>query len=42
VIESGEFPVIVTNVDSPICPVYGHDKQGTSFGYTEVLGYHPL
>ena len=30
------------DVDSTICPVYGHDKQGASFGYTKALGYNPL
>jgi hypothetical protein len=30
------------DVDSPICPVHGDHKQGATFGYTEVLGYHPL
>jgi len=25
-----------------VCEVYGHQKQGASYGYTKVLGYHPL
>jgi hypothetical protein len=37
----GAEPMTI-DVDSTICPVYGHDKQGASFGYTKVLGYHPL
>jgi Transposase DDE domain group 1 len=30
------------DVDSTICPVHGDDKEGAGFGYTKVLGYHPL
>jgi hypothetical protein len=30
------------DMDSTICPVYGDHKQGAAFGYTKVLGYHPL
>ena len=30
------------DIDSTICPVHGGDKQGAAFGYTKVLGYHPL
>lgn len=30
------------DLDSTICPVYGDHKQGAAFGYTKVLGYHPL
>jgi len=37
----GAEPMTI-DVDSTICPVYGHDKQGAAFGYTKVLGYHPL
>jgi Transposase DDE domain group 1 len=29
-------------VDSTICEVYGHAKGGAAYGYTKVLGYHPL
>jgi hypothetical protein len=37
----GAEPMTI-DLDSTICPVYGHDKQGASFGYTKVLGYNPL
>jgi ADP-ribose pyrophosphatase YjhB (NUDIX family) len=37
----GSEPMTI-DLDSTICPVHGHDKQGASFGYTKVLGYHPL
>jgi hypothetical protein len=30
------------DIDSTICEVTGHLKQGASFGYTHVLGYHPI
>ncbi|MBW3537595.1 MAG: transposase [Actinobacteria bacterium] len=30
------------DVDSTICEVEGHKKQGAAFGYTKVLGYHPI
>jgi DDE family transposase len=30
------------DVDSTICEVHGHHKQGASYGYTRKLGYHPL
>ncbi len=33
---------LVVDIDSTICQVYGHAKQGASFGYTKVRGYHPL
>lgn len=33
---------LVVDLDSTICEVYGHQKQGASFGYTQVRGYHPL
>jgi hypothetical protein len=33
---------LVVDVDSTICEVAGKHKQGASFGYTRVLGYHPL
>jgi prephenate dehydrogenase len=32
----------VVDVDSTICEVVGKAKQGAGFGYTHVLGYHPL
>ena len=33
---------LVVDVDSTICEVVGKAKQGAAFGYTHVLGYHPL
>lgn len=33
---------LVIDVDSTICEVAGKHKQGAAFGYTRVLGYHPL
>jgi hypothetical protein len=33
---------LVIDVDSTICEVHGYQKQGTGFGYTHVLGYHPI
>ena len=33
---------LVIDVDSTICEVAGEAKQGAAFGYTKVLGYHPL
>ena len=33
---------LVVDVDSTICEVVGKTKQGASYGYTHVLGYHPL
>lgn len=33
---------LVIDIDSTICEVAGHDKHGAGFGYTKVLGYHPL
>jgi hypothetical protein len=32
----------VLDIDSTICEVHGYQKQGASFGYTKVRGYHPL
>jgi Transposase DDE domain group 1 len=37
----GEQPLTV-DVDSTVCEVYGQAKQGAAYGYTRVLGYHPL
>ena len=37
----GDQPLTV-DVDSTICEVYGQAKQGAAYGYTRVLGYHPL
>lgn len=30
------------DLDSTICEVHGHAKQGAAYGYTGVLGYHPI
>ena len=30
------------DIDSTICEVTGNTKQGAAFGYTRVLGYHPI
>jgi hypothetical protein len=33
---------LVVDVDSTICEVCGKHKHGAGFGYTRVLGYHPI
>lgn len=33
---------VVIDLDSTICQVYGKLKAGAAYGYTKVLGYHPL
>jgi len=33
---------LVIDVDSTICEVDGHAKQGAGYGYTHTLGYHPI
>ena len=33
---------LVIDIDSTIAEVHGKQKQGASYGYTRVLGYHPL
>lgn len=33
---------LVVDIDSTICEVAGPDKDGAAYGYTKVLGYHPL
>ncbi len=33
---------LVIDVDSTICEVVGKLKSGAAFGYTKVLGYHPI
>jgi hypothetical protein len=33
---------LVIDVDSTICQVEGRKKQGAAYGYTKILGYHPL
>ncbi len=43
--EAGAGPgddALTLDLDSTICEVSGKGKQGASFGYTNVLGYHPL
>ena len=37
----GDKPLTV-DLDSTICEVHGRQKQGAAYGYTKVLGYHPL
>ena len=37
----GDGPMTI-DLDSTICEVHGHYKGGAAFGYTRVLGYHPL
>ena len=37
----GQEPVTI-DLDSTICEVHGHAKGGAAYGYTRVLGYHPL
>jgi hypothetical protein len=33
---------LVIDIDSTVCAVEGHNKRRTAFGYTKVLGYHPI
>ena len=43
--EAGAGPAdapLVIDLDSTICPVDGKQKQGAGFGYTRLLGYHPI
>lgn len=37
----GDAPMTI-DIDSTICEVYGYQKHGASYGYTKVLGQHPL
>ncbi len=37
----GEGPMTI-DLDSTICEVHGKQKQGAAYGYTRVLGYHPI
>ncbi len=37
----GHSPMTI-DLDSTICQVHGKAKQGATYGYTRVLGYHPL
>jgi hypothetical protein len=39
---AGPTATLIVDVDSTICEVHGYQKQGASYGYTKVLGYHPL
>jgi hypothetical protein len=36
-----EAPMTI-DMDSTICEVHGKQKQGAAYGYTRVLGYHPI
>jgi Transposase DDE domain group 1 len=33
---------VTIDLDSTICEVHGKQKQGAVYGYTRVLGFHPL
>ena len=37
----GDGPLVI-DLDSTICQVHGKQKQAAGYGYTKVLGYHPL
>jgi len=37
----GADPLVI-DLDSTICEVHGKAKHGAAYGYTKVLGYHPL
>ena len=37
----GDAPMTI-DLDSTICEVHGAHKQGASYGYTKLLGYHPV
>src|SRR5512132_1258119 len=37
----GDGPMTM-DLDSTVCEVHGHAKQGATYGYTHALGYHPL
>jgi len=37
----GDTPMTI-DLDSTICEVHGSHKQGASYGYTKVLGFHPV
>ena len=37
----GAQPMTI-DLDSTICEVHGHHKQGAAFGHSRVRGYHPL
>jgi hypothetical protein len=33
---------LVVDVDSTVCEVEGRHKHAAAYGYTKVLGYHPI
>jgi hypothetical protein len=33
---------LVIDIDSTVCEVYGAKKHGAAYGYSKVLGYHPI
>ena len=37
-----ERPEMTVDLDSTVCEVHGTAKGGAAYGYTKVLGYHPL
>ena len=37
----GDEPLTI-DLDSTICEVHGKHKHGAAYGYTRVLGYHPI
>jgi hypothetical protein len=37
----GDGPMTI-DLDSTVCEVHGHHKGGAAYGYTRILGYHPL
>jgi hypothetical protein len=37
----GDDPLII-DIDSIVCEVSGYAKQGSAYGYTKKLGYHPI
>lgn len=39
---AGPAGTLIVDVDSTICEVHGYQKAGAAYGYTKVLGYHPL
>jgi hypothetical protein len=39
---AGPTGTLIIDVDSTICEVYGNHKHGAAYGYSGVLGYHPL
>lgn len=39
---AGPAGTLIVDVDSTINEVHGYAKEGAAYGYTRVLGYHPL